>query len=1090
MHPPRKDQRGYMMVATIFVVMVFAVAFLVRQAGSNIAAVGDRYTRTQTSLALIQKTLVQFGATYGRLPCPANPALDSSTVNAGYPNQNAVVGTAVITCAYPDGIVPWKALGLNVKDVTDEWGRMISYRVFDGAIGLTQTGGASRVNCDTTNSGRPETYPVNGLCSSNYNTLDASFLTHKTYPLTSKIKGLVVTDFGTSVTGVAYALISHGPSGLGGYLPTGARMTMPSGTAGDYANTQSPTFYPSQSPTAFLFQAGSAPDVTPGSAGHYDDLVTYVRIEDFTKLTRLLARDWPEAPLPTFSPSTAPIPGAPPSSDPLNPRWVTSGLDSTRAFTAATVSGQTIFSGPINAQSQAACLWWPNLLTLYSASSNFRQSLSIYLEIAAVNNTNDLFPGFTIGFLSGLEAQPTTTTCGTTSFDVTATGSAGAFSVSVANTAGFHQVLTASGTAGANTVTVSDGSGVSSGMSATGTGVGGGATVASVSGNVVTLSSANTAAVSGSVTFTNMLVGMSVSGTGVGTSGAGTFATVLSISGSTITLNRANSAAISGSINFANSRLIQRDLGWGGGTLASYSNKFSMEYDTNIDTGSGGALPVATANDPARPHLAADYAGVIHGLNAESCSTTGYESPCDMPPATFSGTSVAIASVAIVAGLTTITVPTTAGIAVGKTATGTGIGAGATVTAISGTTVTLSAASTLTGSTTVTFDTTASLVSGSADIVVSTTSGIVPGMSVSGTGIGGGATVTAISGTTVTLSAASTSSGTATVTFGAISSSKFMIDGLTVFHSVRADLTPYACLSKATSTGTSGSVTLNVPNKTAMTVGMGVSGANIATGATIRSISAFGNVVTLTLAHTGTVNGTVDFSLIPDTTKTATGAAGASTIVVSDTLWLGVGMSVTGTGIGGGAEITDISGTTVKLSVSNSAAVSGAVAFAAPVPAKTATGTSGQNTIVVSNTKGVAIGMRALGDGISDGTTVTGISGTTLTLSANNTDVISGTVTLRPPQTQLKAWTLSNAGCNADSTSCAAMKNTSVTFTQDLSANEQALGTLICLDVPSPTNAFDDVYFGITTASRTSRNVGSGVNVSFRALTVANPAQP
>lgn len=1089
MPPPKPAQRGYTLVALLFVVFAAVATFLVYQGRAAIEAGGKRVTRTQDMLANIQRSLVQFTALNGRLPCPANPALATTNSNAGFPNQNPSLSTAVTTCTYPAGVVPWKALGLRAEDVTDEWGRMVSYRVFDGSIGLTQTGGASRVNCDTDNGKRAETYPTNGLCSADTNTLDASYTSHRSFPTTSRTKGLVVSDFGTTASSVAFALISHGPSGLGAYLPSGTRMTLPAASAGDYANTQAPTYYPSQSPAAFISMATSTAEFTPGASGHYDDVVTYLRLSDFAKLTRLTARDWPEV-LPVFTPSTAPVPGAAPTTDPLNPRWTTTGTTSANAFTAATVSGQTVISGPSAALSQSSCLWWPNLITLNSVASNYRQSLAVYVEFAATDNTGDPFPGFTMGFLSGLETQPGILTCGTTGLDANATGTSGASTITLGNTSGVHMQTTGTGSSGSTLVTVGDPTGIVTGMNVTGTGIASGATVGSIAGNVVTLSVNNTSAVSGTLTFTNILDGMNVSGTGVGVSGTGTFATVSSISGNTVTLTRANTAAISGTVNFANSRLIRRDLGWAGGTLASYTNRFAAEFDANIDTGSAGPPVIATANDPSRPHLAADYAGVTHGTDAESCSATAFESPCDTPPATFTATTVAIGSVARVSGNSNITVSTTAGVAVGKLATGTGIGAGATVTAISGTTVTLSVPSTSTGSNTVTFAITATLVSGSADIVVSTASGIANGMSVTGTGIGGGATVTSISGTTATLSVASTSTRTSTLDFAALSSSNFMQNGLTVFHSMRADVTPFACLSKATTTGSSGAFTVTVPNKTALAVGMGVSGANIAPGSTIRSISPSTNVLTLTLANTAAVSATVDFSLVPDATKTATGTSGASTITVSDTRWLAIGMSVTGTGVGASANVTDISGTTVTLSVANSAAVSGTLAFSAPSPAKSGTGTSGQNTVVVSNTTGVAIGMRALGDGIADGTTVTGIAGTTLTLSANNTDAIAGTVTLRPAQTQLKAWTLSNAGCAADSVTCNALKNTSVTFSQDMSTDSQALGILVCLDVPTPSTAFDDVYFGFTTSNRTTTNTGSGSNISLRALSVDNPAQP
>ena len=60
---------------------------------------------------------------------------------------------------------------------------------------------------------------------------------------------------------------------------------------------------------------------------------------------------------------------------------------------------------------------------------------------------------------------------------------------------------------------------------------------------------------------------------------------------------------------------------------------------------------------------------------------------------------------------------------------------------------------------------------------------------------------------------------------------------------------------------------------------------------------------------------------------TATGTSGAFTIVVASATNIEVGQHVSGSGIGTKAIVTTISGTTITLSVANSDAVSGAVAF-------------------------------------------------------------------------------------------------------------------------------------------------------------------
>ena len=64
-------------------------------------------------------------------------------------------------------------------------------------------------------------------------------------------------------------------------------------------------------------------------------------------------------------------------------------------------------------------------------------------------------------------------------------------------------------------------------------------------------------------------------------------------------------------------------------------------------------------------------------------------------------------------------------------------------------------------------------------------------------------------------------------------------------------------------------------------------------------------------------------AVYPYQTPTATGSSGASTIVVSSASNLAIGQYVTGNGIGTGAYITAINGTTLTLSVVNAGAVTG-----------------------------------------------------------------------------------------------------------------------------------------------------------------------
>ncbi|MFM7216742.1 MAG: T9SS type A sorting domain-containing protein [Bacteroidota bacterium] len=126
---------------------------------------------------------------------------------------------------------------------------------------------------------------------------------------------------------------------------------------------------------------------------------------------------------------------------------------------------------------------------------------------------------------------------------------------------------------------------------------------------------------------------------------------------------------------------------------------------------------------------------------------------------------------------------------------------------------------------------------------------------------------------------------------------------------------------------------------------------------------------------------------------TGTGAAGATTITVSQTVGLVVGQRISGTGIGANATITAIVGTTVTLSVANTAAVSGALSIL-PASAPSISGGTGSTNITVSSSAGLYVGQSISGTNIASGAMITAISGTTLTLSAANIGPVTGYATV------------------------------------------------------------------------------------------------
>lgn len=964
-HLPRY-QRGFLMLAGVAVMLLAGLAFFVSGAGALIEAKGKQVSETIISQARIQGALINYVATYRQLPCPANP---NGGANQGRPNGDPATPpySSHTTCTYPTGVVPWLVLGLSQDQVMDEWGRMISYRVFDGAFGLTQTNGASRIDCDTNNGTTPESSPTNGLCNVNHNTLVGSFTSDASYvtppaPVATK-KGLLVTDATMPVQNVAFVLISHGPTGLGAYTPVGAQLPVPLSTADDYPNTLGGTTQ------TYRKLARSDPSIAAGTAGYYDDTVSYLTIDDLLRLSGQDGRDWSEVLLPTLDASTTANMTSS-SSNPLAPHFMSSGIaGSGQEFTASDGSGfWTLYFGNA-AGAYSGCNWWPAPLVL-KVQDKAPDPLVMTTEFATADNTtNDPFPGFTFGFLSALQPAPTNTTCGTSSFDIVAT----------------------SGAAGDRFIDVP-----STGL---------------------------------------LEVGMRVYGAGIPLNA--TISTIVSLTRVRISANK--TANVTGKpITFANLQLIRRNMGWEGGTLSAYTNRFAMEFDFNPETASSTNPTMPTANDPSTsPHIAIDRSDVTHLVaSANSCSPLNYGAGCQRPPSPFPApTPSSQPATTISPNFVTVTNPT----------------------------------------------------------------GILVGMPVTGLRIGTGAIVLGISGSTLTLSVPNTTEGATTVTIGTVPSANFMNNGLSAFNVARLEIQPESC-SLITATGTSGTNVLNLTGGAsgAIPIGSVAFGSGIRPGVTVKAVS--GTTITLSGRNTAAINGPVSFALPTQVTKTTSVIAGLGTVTLtlSDVAGVAMGMSVSGSGIAGGTRVTNVSnaaGSTLTVSLS--------LPTVAPIPVNTSITFTPQgaireviantsSTITVSDATYLLPGMNVYGTGIPPGTTISSITGSTLPtvpyvagpvsrtigLSNNTTGAVTS-ATFTQAQMFVKSWTLSNAGCNANPSLCASLKSVTDVYSDYAPSNNQVLHAASCFANPLPSNAYDSVYYGITTANAsTSGVVGNNLAIN------------
>lgn len=270
-------QGGISIVFVVIVVIAVGAVFLALMGLFRSTTGIEGSVRTQANLAAAGEALEQFASTAARLPCPADPSLDTG---------DAVPAGAAATCTFPAGTLPWRTIGLRREDAIDAWGGKISYRVFTGTAGiagsLTQAEGTSMVKCDTLELAPTFATPVagtaGGLCRDTNDTPPAQFLLNK---------GLSVSDSGTTATGVAYVLVSHGPTGLGGFTTAGAQRPLP-GNAGEIANTTAAG--------PFVAQPSMTTGLAPNDPAYFDDVIAYRKLDEFVQRAKLGARDWPDAP--------------------------------------------------------------------------------------------------------------------------------------------------------------------------------------------------------------------------------------------------------------------------------------------------------------------------------------------------------------------------------------------------------------------------------------------------------------------------------------------------------------------------------------------------------------------------------------------------------------------------------------------------------------------------------------------------------------------------------------------------------------------------------------------------------------------------
>ncbi len=290
----RRRQVGGALLALVAALLVTAAATLAIRMARQIDDRTDRFVQTQDHLKRIRTALHAFAAANGHLPCPANGALDTGL---------AAPTTPTTLCTFRNGTVPWVTLGLSADDAVDAWGRKISYRVYDGATGMTPAMGASMSDCDTV---EPAPVAATGPaypCTVGHDVMPGPGA--GTYLDTARRPGLTVRVNAVNQTQMAWVLISHGVSGQGAWLSGGNRMTVPV-SPDELANTQAPSVPPA-STQIYVQREENVENLDPVTSPlHFDDLLLFERIEDLIRAAGREARDWPEGGAPSSAVVGAP----------------------------------------------------------------------------------------------------------------------------------------------------------------------------------------------------------------------------------------------------------------------------------------------------------------------------------------------------------------------------------------------------------------------------------------------------------------------------------------------------------------------------------------------------------------------------------------------------------------------------------------------------------------------------------------------------------------------------------------------------------------------------------------------------------------
>jgi hypothetical protein len=263
--------RGAALAMVLLLAAALIGAFLIFGGGFIATKKLDSKAYDRAAFAVIDDALVRFVQLNKRLPCPANGASGTSTDGVEDPSSGAT------DCPTPVGPVPWTTLGLHRSAATDSFGRLYSYRVYDGSTGFTRTNGLDLTNCLDQDDADVVALSGSVCNATTHENARSDFFSGK---------GLTVDDRGTTKSQIAYVLLSHGATGYGAYLPDpSVTMTAPTSGGKEAINA-------SDSATYWILDVNDT-SVTPDNVNHFDDVVSYRNVNDLVAAAKLGGRPWP-----------------------------------------------------------------------------------------------------------------------------------------------------------------------------------------------------------------------------------------------------------------------------------------------------------------------------------------------------------------------------------------------------------------------------------------------------------------------------------------------------------------------------------------------------------------------------------------------------------------------------------------------------------------------------------------------------------------------------------------------------------------------------------------------------------------------------